>query len=115
MQVARTLRTTVLLLAFLTQHMLAAGQAVALYAPRLPYSPSWPDGDGVFILHLDAKTGTVGSVSVAKSTGVVKLDQAAIAGLKRWRFRPGPKLVRIPLNFTHRPLSQVVHSSPRHQ
>jgi TonB family protein len=94
--------------------MFAAGEAVAVYAPRPEYSADWPEGKGVFVLHLDTKTGKVVSVSVAKSTGAVVLDQSAVAGLKQWRFRPGPKFVRIPFGFTHRSESEYVRSYRGH-
>ena|SRR5205823_1262581 len=112
MKAALTLCTVILLLMPPAQWMFAAGEAVAVYAPRPMYSPNWPEGKGVFILRLDTKTGKVVSVSIAKSMGAMILDQSAVAGLKQWRFRPGPKSVRIPFEFTHRPESEFLHSSP---
>ena len=101
-----------LILASLPAHILAADKAVALYAPRAEYSPTWPDGSGVFILHLDTRTGKVISVSVAKSTGYTVLDRSAVASLKKWRFRPGPKAVKIPFTFAHE--SDLQHSWRSH-
>src|SRR5437764_12427512 len=99
MKVARTLFFAMLVISFCPAQMLAADKAWALYAPRLEYSKGWPEGSGIFILHVDAKTGEVISVSVTKSTGFPILDRSAVATYKRWRFRPGPKLVRIPTTF----------------
>jgi TonB family protein len=112
MKTTRTVLTAILLFVPPTRYMVAAGEAVAVYAPRSAYSAAWPEGKGVFILHLDTKTGKVISVSIAKSMGAEILDQSAVAGFKQWRFRPGPKSVRIPFEFTHRPESEFVHSSP---
>jgi TonB family protein len=86
----------------------AQEECVAIYAPRLeyPYYSSvrngWrPQGKGLFICRIDAKTGHVTSVSIAKSTGFAILDSAAINCLKRWRFRPNcAKEVEIPVDYT---------------
>jgi TonB family protein len=44
--------------------------------------------------------GTVLSVEVLKSTGYDVLDQAAIAALRRWRFKPrGVHSVGVPIKF----------------
>jgi TonB family protein len=111
MKLMLTWRMVMLLLVSSASNIFSAGEAVALYAPRPAYSPKWPEGRGVFVLHLDTRTGKVVSVSVAKSTGATILDQSAVAGLKQWRFRPGPKAVRIPFEFTHRPESDFLRSS----
>lgn len=87
----------------------AEEERVAIYAPRLEYPPfsslhqGWqrPQGKGLFVCHIDPKTGHVTSVSIAKSTGFAMLDSAAIKGLKRWRFRPNcAKEVEIPVDYT---------------
>jgi TonB family protein len=90
----------------------AEGECLAIYAPKpeYPFHPSlhhgWqlPQGEGVFICHIDPKTGHVTSVSIAKGTGFAMLDNAAIKGLKRWRFRPNTcaQEIKIPVNFTGR-------------
>ena len=60
----------------------AEGKCLALYAqgPEYPLLSNGrrPEGKGLFICHIDAKTGSVTSVSVAKSTGFAILDKAAI-------------------------------------
>src|SRR4051794_17933483 len=62
-----------------------------LHAPR----PAYPyearkkhlEGRGLFVMHIDPDTGAVSSVTVAKSTGHAILDQAAVDGLSKWKFR----------------------------
>jgi TonB family protein len=46
------------------------------------------EGTGVFKLLINQKTGAVSSVRILKSTGYRILDEAAVRGLKNWRFRP---------------------------
>ncbi len=79
-------------------------KAMAIYAPQPEY-PSLPngqrpEGSGMFVFHIDPKTGVVRSVSVEKSTGHAILDKAAIDALRRWRFTPGNPIVKIPMTFT---------------
>jgi len=38
---------------------------------------------------VDPVTGSVTSASMSRTTGSPFLDNAAIAGFKRWRFKPG--------------------------
>ena len=59
--------------------------------PRYPASERarHHEGEGVFHLTLDLKTGSVIDVRVAKSTGYDGLDRAAVAVLRQWRWRPG--------------------------
>jgi TonB family protein len=51
---------------------------------------------------VDPVTGIVTSVSISKTTGSPFLDNnAAVAGFKRWRFRPGTiSSVTCPVTFT---------------
>jgi periplasmic protein TonB len=81
-------------------------KCLAIYAPRPEY-PSLPNGQrpegkGLFICHIDAKSGRITSVSIAKSTGFAILDKAAIDCFKRWRFNPDTcaREVKMPLEFT---------------
>ena len=46
-------------------------------------------GMGVFRMSVDSKTGKVTHVSTVKSAGFRDLDDAAIATLGRWRWKPG--------------------------
>jgi TonB family protein len=80
-------------------------KASAIYAPRPEY-PSLPNGQrpqgsGVFVFHVDTRTGVVRFVSVEKSTGSAILDKAAIDVFRRWKFKPGSTpTVKIPLTFS---------------
>jgi TonB family protein len=83
-----------------------AGRQLCTYAP-LPEYPAEARardlaGNGVFVLHLNRKAGTVTSVTVEKSTGFAILDNAAIASLKRWRFIKNidVPMVKVPFTFT---------------
>jgi TonB family protein len=83
------------------------GRCVAIYAPQPQYPSSStgqrPEGEGLFVCHINLSTGLVTSVSVAKSTGYAILDKAAVDSLKRWKFKPGTcgRAVKIPLGFWH--------------
>jgi TonB family protein len=77
----------------------------AIYAPPPGY-PTLPDGrrpkgKGVFVLHMDQKTGLVRTVSIQKSTGSPLLDREAVATFKRWKFFPGKvrSTITIPISF----------------
>jgi TonB family protein len=81
------------------------GQQLCIYAPL----PEYPlaararhlGGSGMFVLHLDRKTGTVKSVTIEKSTGSPILDHAAIDCLKRWRFIRNIDLSTVKVPFTY--------------
>jgi TonB family protein len=84
---------------------LSAAKVLALNAPR----PEYPyearrqkiTGDGVVVMSVDSGSGNVSAVTMAKSTGNVFLDNAALAGFRRWRFRPGSvSTVTCPVTFT---------------
>lgn len=77
----------------------------ALFAPR----PEYPDearrsrstGDGAVRLTIDPQSGRVIETTIVRSTGRAVLDQAALAGFRRWRFRPGaPSSVQCPITYT---------------
>jgi TonB family protein len=60
-------------------------------------------GSGVFILHVDSKTGEVSSITVQKSTGFYLLDTAARTSCIHWRFKPYTVTeVRVPMTFSMR-------------
>jgi periplasmic protein TonB len=71
----------------------SSAKVLALSAPR----PEYPyearrqkiTGDGIVVLTVDPVTGNVIDVSMWKSTGNLYLDNAAITGFRRWRFKPG--------------------------
>jgi protein TonB len=82
-----------------------SAKVLALSAPR----PEYPyearrqriTGEGVVAMTVDPATGHVSSVSMSKSTGSPFLDNAALAGFRRWRFKPGTvSSVRCPITFT---------------
>jgi TonB family protein len=79
----------------------------ALYMPRLQYPSEARSkgigGSGAFVLHIDPKDGNVRSVTVAHSTGSPILDNAAKAGMRQWRFRPGPSEVHVPISVSFVP------------
>jgi TonB family protein len=84
---------------------LSSAKVLAINAPR----PEYPyearrqkiTGDGVVVMTIDPVTGNVTDVMLSKSTGSPFLDNAALSGFKRWRFRPGTvSSVTCPVTFT---------------
>jgi protein TonB len=83
----------------------SSARVFALSAPR----PEYPyearrqkiTGDGIVVMTVDPVTGSVTSVSLSKTTGSPFLDNAAVTGFKRWRFKPGTvSSVTCPVTFT---------------
>ncbi|PZR73717.1 MAG: hypothetical protein DLM73_10190 [Chthoniobacterales bacterium] len=83
----------------------ASATVLALSAPR----PAYPyearrqkiTGDGIVTLNVDPSTGRVVEVAMWKSTGNAFLDNAALTGFRRWRFRPGTvSTLKCPITFT---------------
>ncbi len=73
------------------------------------YRPDYPreararheTGSGVFILHVDSKTGEVTSITVQKSTGYKLLDTAVLTSCVHWHFKPHTVTeVRVPMTFS---------------
>ena len=84
---------------------LSSAKVFALHAPR----PEYPyearrqriTGDGIAVITIDTASGSVIQVAMLKSTGNVFLDNAALIGFKRWRFKPGTiSSVVCPVTFT---------------
>jgi TonB family protein len=84
---------------------ISMAKVLALSAPR----PEYPyearrqkiTGDGVAVMSVDPGSGNVTGVTMAKSTGSDFLDNAAVAGFRRWRFKPGSvSTVTCPVTFT---------------
>jgi protein TonB len=77
--------------------------AVTAPKPEYPYEARRQKitGDGFVTLTIDSTTGNVTSVVIRRSTGNAFLDNAALSGFRRWRFRPGTVLtVSCPITFT---------------
>ncbi len=82
-------------------------KAVAYFAPRPAYprlqNGMWPQGSGIFTVHIDSKKGVVTGVSVKKSTGWEILDKAAMSALRIWKFKtPSKPSVDVPIDFYYR-------------
>src|SRR2546423_15029188 len=69
---------------------LIGGEIPPRYRPNYPMEARGrhQSGSGIFILHVDLKTGKVASVTVQKSTGYKLLDDAAVTACTHWPFRP---------------------------
>jgi TonB family protein len=83
------------------------GKAAMAYKPFIPYprlpDGSRPEGSGVFVCHIDTKTGRVKYVSVLKSTGSALLDKTGIEAFQRARFKAGTVPdVKVPIRWSHR-------------
>ena len=83
----------------------SSAKVLALSAPR----PEYPyearrqciTGEGIVAMTVDPGSGQVTGVSMAKSTGSPFLDNAAVAGFRKWRFKPGTvSSVQCPITFT---------------
>jgi TonB family protein len=58
--------------------------------PDYPYSlrSKGRAGVGIFVLHVDTKTGWVTLVDVEKSTGSAAFDETSVYAFRHWRFQP---------------------------
>jgi TonB family protein len=84
---------------------LSSAKVMALSAPR----PEYPyearrqriTGSGLVVLTIDSISGNVTNAIMEQSTGSSVLDNAAMTGFRRWRFRPETvSRVRLPITFT---------------
>lgn len=84
---------------------LSSAKVLAVSAPR----PEYPyearrqriTGDGIVSMTVDPVSGKVSDALIVKSTGSPFLDNAAMAGFRRWRFKPGTvSPVTCPITFT---------------
>jgi TonB family protein len=78
-------------------------RAAVIFKPYIPW-PSLPDGrkpegTGLFVCHVDTKTGRVKYVSVAKSTGSALLDKAGIDAFMTARFKGSGPEVKVPITW----------------
>lgn len=84
---------------------LIGGEIPSRYRPNYPMEARsrHQSGSGIFILHVDPKTGKVASVTVQKSTGYKLLDDAAVTACTHWSFKPNTVTdVRLPITFSMR-------------
>jgi TonB family protein len=74
-------------------------------------TPSYPyvdranriEGRVIVRVEIDLKTGVVTNATLVQSSGFPKLDEAAVGGLRRWRWKPGRwKEVETPVIFKMR-------------
>jgi TonB family protein len=84
---------------------LSSAKIVALSAPRpeYPYEARRQQitGSGIVAMTVDPVTGMVTEVSMWQSTGSPYLDNAAITGFRRWRFKPGTAFrIKSPITYT---------------
>lgn len=84
---------------------LSSAKIIALSAPR----PEYPyearrqriTGSGIVAMKVDPVTGMVTEVSMWQSTGSPYLDNAALTGFRRWRFKPGTAFkIKSPITYT---------------
>ena len=69
---------------------LLVGGSFGQYRPPYPIEARRQGltGSGVYILHVDRKTGEVTSVTIQRSTGHKLLDDAVLTACVHWRFKP---------------------------
>jgi TonB family protein len=84
---------------------ISSARVLAVSAPR----PEYPyearrakiTGNGIAMMVVDPANGVVTDVKMVVSTGSPVLDNAAIAGFRRWRFKIGTaSQVKVPITFT---------------
>jgi hypothetical protein len=99
------LTVIVSLFAFSLRPAVSAEQkrAALIFKPSIPW-PSLPDGrkpvgSGLFVCHVDTKTGRVKYVSVAISTGSALLDRAGVDAFMTARFRGSGPEVKVPITW----------------
>jgi TonB family protein len=83
----------------------SAARALVLSGPPPEYPPEARQrnltGSGVVVMTIDPSSGSVAHVSMSTSTGSSCLDEAALRGFRRWRFRPGSvSRIKSPVTFT---------------
>jgi protein TonB len=77
--------------------------AISAPPPEYPYEARRRKitGDAIVLMTVDPVSGSVISVSISKTSGSPFLDNAALTGFKRWRFKPGTvSSVTCPVTFT---------------
>jgi TonB family protein len=87
----------------INKSQLIGGDIPKQYRPPYPYEARrrHQEGSGMFILHIDSKTGQVTSITVQKSTGYKLLDSAVLTACIHWRFKPHTVTdVFVPITFS---------------
>ncbi len=82
---------------------LARISALSTPRPEYPYEARRQKitGNGIVVMTIDFVSGRVTDVVMEESTGNLVLDNAAMTGFRRWRFKPGSvSKVRSPITFT---------------
>jgi TonB family protein len=85
---------------------LAGWEGIFLHAPRPDLTKLQQHqglkGSGIFILHVDKRTGAVTAVDIQRSTGSSLLDQISIETFRKWRGIPGTTAakVRVPIVYS---------------
>ena len=88
---------------------------VTALAPEYPLEErrAVHEGTGFFRLTIDARTGSVISVDLVKSTGFRKLDACAVAALRQWRWKPGKwREISLAVKFTIHDVSHELLPNP---
>ena len=58
-------------------------------------------GSGIVLIDVDYRTGRVTAARMLKSTGHAVLDDAAVNGFRKWKFKPKTKSpFTVPISFT---------------
>lgn len=84
-------------------HSWATVMALSAPRPEYPYEARRQriTGSGFVVLTIDSVSENVTGAMMEQSTGSSVLDNAAMTGLRRWRFKPGTVCrVRLPITFT---------------
>lgn len=84
---------------------MSSAKVLAISAPRLEYPfearRQRTTGSGIAALTVDTASGYVTDVRMVHSTGSPILDDAAISGFRRWRFKAGSvSVVHAPITYT---------------
>lgn len=90
-------------------HFLGKGTVLKGPIPAYPRSPAWSfkQGKGDYELHVQ-KDGSVSEVKILKGSGDDTFDRVTVKTLRGWRFRRGPLVLELPLQFVLTPASYSV-------
>jgi len=82
---------------------ISTGDMIFAPKPEYPYDERAHHNEGTAVVRMDIdlKTGNTAYVTLIRSSGFPKLDEAAIRTLAKWRFKPGKwKEAEVPVTFT---------------